>query len=301
MPRLLLVALLGASTIVAACDPAAVASQDPPSASTGTPGPTTSAVPGSASAQNWPISVDTLPPLAVDLRTITRVCAVRPASSGNAPRVIDCGDATVAALRLLGPASRSVVRTEFRYDRDCGPYDGCGAPPDPLIGVVFVAYVSAAPVAISVTADETLSVSVFAPQPLNSAGWQRPPFVAPEPAALQVGVDPPAYVRERDPLPHCGVEDTRLPDASTDGTARECFTRAVLAGERAEFIELTSTSEGDPIASIARYLGRGGIDVMLDQSQDRSSSVGWTRSQCALLLLGDGTSFAASNCVEGPP
>ena len=114
----------------------------------------------------------------------------------------------------------------------------------------------------------------------------------------------PEAVVNRRPLPFCGVEEAPvpLPGEYTDATIRNCFWAAKLDGREAEFASVQPTMEGDKIAAIYRLRLDGGVDLMLDSTQDRFGGGGWTITTCERLVEEAGDRlFGVDGCGEGQP
>ena len=114
----------------------------------------------------------------------------------------------------------------------------------------------------------------------------------------------PDQVVNRRPLPFCGVEEAALPRPGeyTDATVRNCFWAAKLDGREAEFVSVQPTMEGDRIATIYRLRPDGGVDVLLDSTQDRFGGGGWTITTCDRLVEEAGDRlFGVDGCGEGQP
>ena len=114
----------------------------------------------------------------------------------------------------------------------------------------------------------------------------------------------PEAVVNRRPLPFCGVEEAPVPRPGefTDATVRNCFWAARLDGREAEFVSIQPTMEGDRIATIYRLRPDGGVDVMLDSTQDRFGGGGWTLTTCDKLVEEAGDRlFGVDGCGEGQP
>ncbi len=115
----------------------------------------------------------------------------------------------------------------------------------------------------------------------------------------------PQDIANRRPLPFCGLEQAPAPVAGEfiDPAVRACFWNAWLNESSAEFASVQSTMEGDPIATIWRLKGDGSIDLLVDGSQDRFGSGGWTASSCESLVetTEGGAFFGVQDCGESTP
>jgi hypothetical protein len=112
----------------------------------------------------------------------------------------------------------------------------------------------------------------------------------------------PAEVVNRRPLAFCGVEEAPVPRAGEyiDATVRNCFWAAKLDGREAEFVSVQPTMEGDRIATIYRLRPDGGVDLLLDSTQDRFGGGGWTLTTCDRLVEEAGDRlFGVDGCAEG--
>ena len=114
----------------------------------------------------------------------------------------------------------------------------------------------------------------------------------------------PDAVVNRRPLPFCGVEEAPAPRPGEyiDATVRNCFWAAKLDGREAEFASVQPTMEGDRIATIYRLRPDGGVDLLLDWTQDKFGGGGWTITTCARLVEEPGDRlFGVDGCGEGQP
>jgi hypothetical protein len=147
--------------------------------------------------------------------------------------------------------------------------------------------------------------SASSPGPNGTAAGEAPSSTATGPEVwLPEWADArtPAAVVNRRPLPLCGVEEAPVPRPGEfiDATVRNCFWAAKLDGREAEFVSVQPTMEGDRIATIYRLRPDGGVDVMLDSTQDRFGGGGWTLTTCDKLVEEAGERlFAVDGCGEG--
>lgn len=114
----------------------------------------------------------------------------------------------------------------------------------------------------------------------------------------------PDQVVNRRPLPFCGVEEAPVPRPGEyfDATVRNCFWAAKLDGREAEFVSVQPTMEGDRIATIYRLRPDGGVDLLLDSTQDKFGGGGWTLTSCDRLVEEAGDRlFGVDGCDEGQP
>ena len=79
----------------------------------------------------------------------------------------------------------------------------------------------------------------------------------------------PAAVVNRSPLPFCGVEQGAGPAVTVNAEVRGCFLGAYRDGTGAEYASIQMTIEGDPIATIMRTLSGGGVELLIDSTQDQ--------------------------------
>lgn len=100
-------------------------------------------------------------------------------------------------------------------------------------------------------------------------------------------VNAPLAVRERTPLPACGVETASGRDGpNVEG--RRCLWAAYQEHRPAEFISTQLTVEGDPITWIYRVGAGGDVEVFLDSTKDSWSAKTWIRLTCPGLSLVEG-------------
>lgn len=102
----------------------------------------------------------------------------------------------------------------------------------------------------------------------------------------------------RSVLPFCGVEEGG-PSGSVDVDVRGCFVAALEAGRPAEFASIQWTIEGDPIATIVRSLPGGGVETLVDRTQDAFGRRVWTRTICRGLADDQEAGFIGEGCDEG--
>jgi hypothetical protein len=107
----------------------------------------------------------------------------------------------------------------------------------------------------------------------------------------------PQQVRDRTPLPACGLElfgrggPWNLP-------ARQCFWDAYVAGEPAEFITTRPSGAGKPLVVIFRSLGGGKAEYFADESAIWGGPV-WTWTTCDMLSATSDPAVAI-DWVPGP-
>jgi hypothetical protein len=111
----------------------------------------------------------------------------------------------------------------------------------------------------------------------------------------------PDEIVNRRPLPFCGVEEAPAPRPGEyiDATVRNCFWAAKLDGREAEFASVQPTMEGNKIATIYRLDPDGGVELLLDATQDRFGSGTWTVMACDRLVEEAGDRlFGVDACGE---
>lgn len=109
-------------------------------------------------------------------------------------------------------------------------------------------------------------------------------------AAVFLSKRDPSEFRDRATLPSCGSVEEAV-DGSLPPDAIACFD-AALGGTRGAELRVVSYSvEGDPIFSYYRALTGGGVEVLIDNTDDDYGSGGWLRRSCprpsSLRALGD--------------
>jgi hypothetical protein len=90
---------------------------------------------------------------------------------------------------------------------------------------------------------------------------------------------PPSSFRNRAELPSCGRIAAGPGPVTGDPVA--CFDAALRAGEGAELVVETRTTEGDPIVTYYRALPSGGVEVFIDATEDAYGSGDWTHQACS--------------------
>lgn len=99
-------------------------------------------------------------------------------------------------------------------------------------------------------------------------------------------------------LPFCGVEEGG-PFGSIDTDVRECFVAALRDGRGAEFASIRATVEGDPIATITRALPGGGLEILVDSTQDAFGAPVRARTICRDFVEDEEFGFVRDGCDEG--
>jgi hypothetical protein len=111
--------------------------------------------------------------------------------------------------------------------------------------------------------------------------------------------DTPAAVIDRSPLPFCGVEQGAGPGVTVNSEVRGCFLGAYRDGSGAEYASIHMTIEGDPIATIMRTLPGGGVELLVDATQDQYGEDHWRRITCRTVILDPREIFGPDGCDEG--
>jgi len=114
-------------------------------------------------------------------------------------------------------------------------------------------------------------------------------------AAIILSKREPSEFRNRATLPYCGsVEEAT--DGSLPPAAVACFDAALGGNRGAELRIVSYTAEGDPIFSYYRALTGGGVEVLIDGTDDDYGTGGWSWRSCprptSLRALGDCASAA---------
>jgi hypothetical protein len=143
----------------------------------------------------------------------------------------------------------------------------------------------------------------LAPAPSSSA---LAPSASPSPSpALAAwlppwsGAETPAEVVTRSSLPFRGVEQGAGPGIAINAEVRGCFLAAYREGSGAEFASIQTSIEGDPIATITRTLPGGGVELLVDATQDEFGEKAWRRTTCSRLVNDQREVFAPDGCDEG--
>jgi hypothetical protein len=109
----------------------------------------------------------------------------------------------------------------------------------------------------------------------------------------------PAAVIDRSPLPFCGVEQGTGPGPTVNAEVRGCFLGAYRDGSGAEYASIQMTIEGDPIATIMRTLPGGGVELLIDSTQDQYGEAQWRRITCRSVVIDPRNVFGPDGCDEG--
>lgn len=145
---------------------------------------------------------------------------------------------------------------------------------------------SSAPSDVLVSTSPSSAAPVFSSSP-DQAGW-LPPWG---------GAATPKEVVARTVLPFCGVEEGGFAGL-INAEVRGCFVAALRDGSGAEFASIRSTIEGDPIATITRVLPGGGLEVLIDSTQDAFGARVWTRTVCRGSVEDQKLGFIPEGCDE---
>jgi hypothetical protein len=82
---------------------------------------------------------------------------------------------------------------------------------------------------------------------------------------------------------------------------RGCFLAGYRDGTGVEFASIQTTTEGDPIATIWRTLPGGGVELLVDATQDAFGEKVWRRTTCRILVNDQREVFGPDGCDEGVP
>jgi len=100
-------------------------------------------------------------------------------------------------------------------------------------------------------------------------------------------------------LPFCGVEQMAGPASTVNAEVRGCFLGAYREGTGAEYASIQTTIEGDPIATIMRTLPGGGVELLIDSTQDQYGEAHWRRITCRTVAIDPRNVFGPDGCDEG--
>jgi hypothetical protein len=151
-------------------------------------------------------------------------------------------------------------------------------------------------VACAPSPSPTPSASSVAPAPSASTSASTAPAAW---LPSWADADTPAEVVTRSALPFCGVEQGAGPGIAINAEVRGCFLAAYGDGSGAEFASIRSTIEGDPIATIWRTVPGGGVELLVDATQDEFGEKVWRRTTCRVLVNDQREVFVADGCDEG--
>jgi hypothetical protein len=117
----------------------------------------------------------------------------------------------------------------------------------------------------------------------------------------------PLWVRNREPLPFCGLEEQ--PAETLDLEARQCFVDAADAGQPAEMIVRATTMEGGLVHYIFRTTPGNPFEQIIDSTGDPFGSGRWERQVCIQMTRGDPVpgdaagvlNFGFDSCEDATP
>ena len=144
--------------------------------------------------------------------------------------------------------------------------------------------------------------------PTSASSVAQPGSLAPTVSASPVAVawlpswatpETPATVINRSPLPFCGVEQGAGPGVTVNAEVRGCFLGAYREGTGAEYASIQMTIEGDPIATIMRTLPGGGVELLIDSTQDQYGEDHWRRITCRTVNIDPRQVFGPDACDDG--
>jgi hypothetical protein len=246
--------------------------------------PTPSAEPVPSPAERPPAETGVSDPM-----RITQICETW--GGARSERTIRCSRAIEAVLDSLGTEAAHVQRIYLRFTPPCTMGENC--PPrreDHAWASIRSPLTADLLVELTIGGDGAL---VAAPPRIDPAPPPSPTFDAPPIARPPIDVPAPAEVRDRRPLPLCGVET-----ASSGGpfatNARRCFAAGVLAGEPVEFITRGVGTEGEKTLTLYRFDGDGAA-----MRYDHEAGT-WTWAACGIALLRSEVIFATDGvCRRG--
>ena len=138
------------------------------------------------------------------------------------------------------------------------------------------------------------STSSVAPVPSASASAAPAAWLPPWADAAT-----PVEVATRSALPFCGIEQGAGPGITINAEVRGCFVSGYRDGTGAEFASIQTSVEGDPIATIYRTVPGGGVEMLVDTTQDRFGEKVWRRTTCRVLINDQREVFGVDGCDEG--
>jgi hypothetical protein len=160
----------------------------------------------------------------------------------------------------------------------------------PAVATAILCVLSACTPAPAPSGSPSASTGLASPSPV-AAAW-LPSWATPS---------TPAAVTHRSPLPFCGVEQGAGPGVTVNAEVRRCFLGAYRDGTGAEFASIQMTIEGDPIATIMRTLPGGGVELLIDATQDQYGEAHWRRITCRAVVIDARDVFGPDGCDEGTP
>jgi hypothetical protein len=234
------------------------------------PNPEQTGRPGdAASPSREPEATAPLPSGEIDLSAITQLCE---AWDGQLPKgAIRCDRGIRATLDALGPIAPSVERLYFRYTPPC---DGQVCFRDPARAWVSVDAGAAGDLLVELRIDRS-GVVIGSPPVTGAPLPEGDAFQPPPVDRRSVPGNVPREVRDRAPLPLCGVETAGAGDPLNQ-RARQCFVGGVLARQPVEFISQGRATEGEIAITIDRYPGTGAV---LSYVRDAGQ---WSWSACGI-------------------
>jgi len=221
-------------------------------------------------------------PPAYDPTQITQFCESW--GAGASDRTIRCSRGLKAVLDSLGPTAAGVERIYLGFKPRCDPLSPTCPARRENRAVVAIHSRAAGDLVVEVTLGPDGGYVTTLPIP-DPSPPVSPEFANPRRAVGLIRGPQPVEVRERDPLPLCGVETADLGGPwATD--SRRCFLNRVLAGQPTEFVSQGRGTEGDKLATIFRFGGGGAVT-----RYDRDDGA-WTWTACGLALLRTDVVFA---------
>lgn len=272
---ILAIALLGSGCVAPGPDPSPSSPPSPRataspsrSASSAAP-PSTSEAPTDA-ASATPLSDPPEPtrPLA----TVTIVCASWPGDPPEEP--VECDDAARLAFGAVGAdRGASVRRLDVGFAGPCPDEATCA----PSTAVRWVEARSAGFETLLVRVERAADGALLVWPPVEGRVDPPPRFDPPPPKTPELPDDAPIELRERPPLPSCGVETLDGPD-DFDTATRRCFLDGVMAWTGVELVSY-ATTVGDSdgvVTTVDRFTGSGAIRRFV------RSGGRWSAADCAI-------------------
>ena len=241
-------------------------------------------------ASATPDELATERPPAYDPTRITQICESW--GGRRAEQTITCGRGIKAALDALGAAAGTVERVDLRYSLPCEPTTSC--PPrrqDRAWVTLHTPLGEDRLIELTIRPGTEVIASL---RGLDPAPPVPPRFVSPgvERAAIEPPV--PHELRDREPLPLCGVEHAAS-GGPYETDARRCFRDSVQSGQPAEFLTMGPGTEGDEALTLYRFLGNGAVIRF-----DREGGA-WSQTACGITVLRTDVVFATDGvCRRGP-
>ena len=88
------------------------------------------------------------------------------------------------------------------------------------------------------------------------------------------------------------------PAVAVNAEVRGCFLGAYRDGTGAEYASIQMTIEGDPIATIMRTLSGGGVELLIDSTQDQYGEDHWRRITCRTIVIDPRRSSAPTDATR---